>query len=482
MRVNWKALVTTTLFVGGIQAYPSSELEKRGLLSNIHSITENTINDGKTTENKAKSGIAGIFDKIKDGIAEDKKQFKSVAQAIIDIVTAVIPTKHLDTPEEVLDMLEDIFSGKKIGNFFDNVIEMMSYDIKPGTLGGDIEGFGDEINSTENENTHEPEEKVFPQSSSEDAPYSKSEKELRAAIQIPSEFEFGKGSKSPVILVPGTGSMGGMAFDSNFAKLLSQTDYADVLWLNIPGFLLDDAQENAEYVAYAINYISGISNNKNVSIISWSQGGLDTQWAFKYWPSTRSKVSNFIPISPNFHGTTMSYILCPAFPKLNCDPSVLQQAYDSNFLATLRADGGDSAYVPTTSVYSGFDEIVQPQSGKNASGIIKDERNVGVSNTEVQEICPGKTAGKFYTHEGVLYNPIAYALAVDALTHDGPGQTSRIDLEKECLKAVPDGLGITDVLATEALIPTALVKLLSYIPKIKDEPAIKSMFCSLSNF
>jgi hypothetical protein len=56
--------------------------------------------------------------------------------------------------------------------------------------------------------------------------------------------------------------------------------------------------------------------NQNVSVISWSQGGLDTQWALKYWPSTRDVTSNFIAQSPDFHGTVLAYILCPAFPML----------------------------------------------------------------------------------------------------------------------------------------------------------------------
>jgi hypothetical protein len=175
--------------------------------------------------------------------------------------------------------------------------------------------------------------------SSSDAPYSLSEAKLRAAIQIPPGFTYGY--VPPLIMAPGTGSTGCLTFGSNFIKQFTGSPFADPVWLNIPDFLYNDAQVNAEYVAYAINYMSAITGNRNVSVIAWSQGNLDTQWALKYWPSTRSVVSDFISISPDFHGTTVS----SGSGSSSAPPSVLQQAYDSHFVTTLRANGGDSAYV-----------------------------------------------------------------------------------------------------------------------------------------
>jgi hypothetical protein len=184
--------------------------------------------------------------------------------------------------------------------------------------------------------------------------------------------------------------------------------------------------------------------------MAWSQGNLDTQWALKYWKSTRSKVSDFISISPDFHGTTESYLICLGLPGLACTPAVIQQEYSSNFVTTLRRNGGDSAYVPTTTIYSESDEVVSPQSGKGASAFMLDARNVGVSNTDIQITC-GKNAPAAgdVTHEGVLYNSLAYALAVDALKNPGPGSLSRINVTAACSQIIAPGLDLADFLLTE---------------------------------
>jgi hypothetical protein len=186
-------------------------------------------------------------------------------------------------------------------------------------------------------------------------------------------------------------------------------------------------------------------------VIAWSQGNLDNQWAFKYWPSTRSKVSDFISLSPDFHGTVEALLLCPpGLLVFGCDPSVAQQEYNSKFISTLRANGGDSAYVPTTSVYSSTDEIVEPQAGNLASAYILDARGVGVSNTQVQIACPGQAAGSIVTHEGMLSNALAFELAVDALKNPGPGVLARVNLTEACARYLAPGLELADFLVTES--------------------------------
>lgn len=137
---------------------------------------------------------------------------------------------------------------------------------------------------------------IYPSKEDGDAPYSLSEDDLRKAIYIPSGFQYGAGSKRPVLMIPGTGSYGGIVFANNLRKLLSDQPFADPVWLNVPGAMLGDAQVNSEYVAYAINYISAVcnSNKDNLAVVSWSQGGLDTQWALKYWPSTRKVIKDLL--------------------------------------------------------------------------------------------------------------------------------------------------------------------------------------------
>lgn len=107
-----------------------------------------------------------------------------------------------------------------------------------------------------------------------------------------------------------------------------------------------------------------------------------------------------------------------------------------------------------------------------------------MTNNEVQLVCAGQPAGGFYTHEGTLYNALGYALAVDALSHSGPGETSRLDLSTVCAEAITPGLDLTDFLLTENTIPIAGLAILVYPSKVTAEPAIKSksLHCLVSYF
>jgi hypothetical protein len=254
--------------------------------------------------------------------------------------------------------------------------------------------------------------------------------------------------------------------------LLQGSDIADPVWLNIPGYLLNDAQTNAEYVAYAINYIYGISNQRPVAIGAWSQGNIDAQWAYKYWPSTRDRVTDHIGFSPDYAGTVLANVI--AIPGEPLPPSILQQEATANFIRTLRNKGGDSSYVPTTNIYSATDEVVQPQFGDAASGRLLDARGAGASNNEVQVVCKGQAAGSLYTHEGVMYNPLAFALLKDALAHNGTGQPSRLNLNSVCNDYLTPELDLGDFLVTENSVVVAALAILSYPDKVHQEPPIKA--------
>lgn len=154
-------------------------------------------------------------------------------------------------------------------------------------------------------------------------------------------------------------------------------------------------------------------------------------------------------VSGDFHGTLLA-TLC-VLVKPVCSPAVQQQGYDTTFIRALRSEGGDSAFVPTTSVYSGDDFIVQPQSGGWASAALGDVRGVGVSNVQVQVACAGRVAGGSYSHSAMLINPLAYALFADALLHEGPGRLERIDLDAVCGESISPGLDVDDFLGMEAV-------------------------------
>ncbi|KAF2156119.1 alpha/beta-hydrolase [Myriangium duriaei CBS 260.36] len=331
--------------------------------------------------------------------------------------------------------------------------------------------------NSETNNNPAPPLTIYPKKLSCDAPYSVSEQSLRSAIYIPSTFTHGQ--KPPVILFPGTGNHGYETFSANFIKLLSGSNWADPVWVNVPNRLLDDAQKNAEYAAYALNYIASVTG-RNTTIVTWSQGNIDVQWAVKYWPSTRKTTSDHVGISADYKGTAFADFICPD-GLASCNPSVYQQQYlgDSKFITALRANGGDSGYVPTTSIYSGlYDEIVEPQQGTGASAYLNDARSIGVTNNEAQTVCAGQVAGSFYTHEGMLFNPLSLALLKDAMANDGPGRPERLDLKSVCSTYLAPGLNLGDFLGTENALLIAGLGVLLGQPRTTMEPSLQSYAAS----
>jgi hypothetical protein len=365
---------------------------------------------------------------------------------ISDIATGKI--KPVLTVEEGLSVLSSIPHTNN-QTILQKAIDVVSLGLVPTTIIDILDGITNhEINSIANNNTRDPSPGIHPEKSFYDAHYDTPEATLRSAIHIPSAFSYGKNNKIPILLVPGTADPAGSTYHFNYAKIFAAHSQTDPVWVNIPGNSLGDIQSNAEYVAYAINYISGLSG-RSIGVLSWSQGSLDVQWALKYWPSTRAAVSDFMAVSGDFHGTVVETLCMLAEPV--CSPAVQQQGYDTKFIRALRSEDGDSAFVPTTSVYSGYDYVVQPQSGEWASAALGDVRGVGVSNVQVQVACAGRAAGGFYSHSAMLINPLAYALFVDALMHDGPGQLERIDLNTVCGELLAPGLDVYDFLGVEAV-------------------------------
>jgi hypothetical protein len=429
------------------------------------------------TKTTSDSGLAGVIDAIVSpilsGVIADITDGAQIVSAILEAAEDTLSGQLKVAPTDIPDALATVSSvlASTPTNLIDNILELIPNGIPVDEVVTLLTASIAPENSEANNNPPPP-DVIYPRKSTQDAPYNLTETQLRQVIYIPDTFTYGQ--KPPVILVPGTGNTGYQTFAGNYIPLLTDVQYADPVWLNIPGQLLGDIQTNAEYVAYAINYIASITSS-NVTAISWSQGGIAAQWAFKYWPSTRSSTTQLIANSPDYHGTVLAYLLCPGFPQLPCDAAVLQQEYDSDFIATLRSDGGDSAFVPTTNVFSATDEIIQPQSPlTGASGFLKDDCSLGVTNVLVQDTCGGKgPAGLFSTHEGVLYNALGYALTVDALQNRRPGQVSDIDLDTVCAQIVSPGLDLVDVLTTEEAILIAAVSIVLYTPKMLEEPAIK---------
>lgn len=224
--------------------------------------------------------------------------------------------------------------------------------------------------------------------------------------------------RAPVLLVPGTTMDPEVGFSWNYERAFTQRGWR---WcaITLPQDATGDVQRAGQYVVHALRTLNARSGQK-VDVVGWSQGGMVPRWALRFWPDTRPLVDDLVGLSPSNHGTTVADVAC----RDSCSPAAWQQRSISAFMPALNSRAETFAGISYTSAYTRLDEVVVPNAGPAPSSALRTGRG-RIANVATQDVCPGNTADHFAIGS---YDPVGYALAVDALTHDGPADPARIPL------------------------------------------------------
>jgi hypothetical protein len=218
---------------------------------------------------------------------------------------------------------------------------------------------------------------------------------------------------------------------------------------------------------------------RRVQLLGWSQGGgPEPRWALRFWPDIRPMVSKLIDLEAPNHGTVVIRQICSGsgagafcanlLCQGHCIPSLWQQADNSMFTAALNSRQETFAGIAYTNVYSHTSQFVQPN--LDDSGTTPLHGGGGsIANIATQDICAANIAD----HLAYYYDPVAYALVIDALTHPGPADPARID-RGACLQLSNPYVPVTEIPGYSAYIYDALfVNRLMQEPQTPAEPPLK---------
>lgn len=190
-------------------------------------------------------------------------------------------------------------------------------------------------------------------------------------------------------------------------------------YLEVPNRLFLDTQITAEFISNAVRQLT-TTHGTRLSIISWSAGSLATQWTLTFYPETRARVKRHIAVGPSYRG---SWMMKPLFWFNMYSPAVVQQLPGSNFLSALQRAGGGRAVVPTTSIGSSTDQIVQP--GFFGEGYADSWRLTGplARNIDLFKVCASRRMAVWHlprviTHQALLWEPASHKIIFDALANE----------------------------------------------------------------
>jgi hypothetical protein len=225
-----------------------------------------------------------------------------------------------------------------------------------------------------------------------------------------------RATRAPILLVPGTTLDPVVNYSWNYERAFSHRHWP---WcaVTLPHESMGDTQIAAQYIVHAIRRMHR-SSRRPVDLLGYSQGGMLPRWALKYWPRLRADVNDYVAIDPSNHGSLDAAADCLAV----CAPAIWQQRPNSAFLSALNRGPETWHGIDYTVIYSRADEVVVPNFSARGSSALHTGHG-RIRNIAVQRLCPLDLSDHLAMG---TYDPVAYALAVDAFTHRGPAKPARV--------------------------------------------------------
>lgn len=216
----------------------------------------------------------------------------------------------------------------------------------------------------------------------------------------------GAGRSEPVLLVHGSGVTREENWSWNWWPWLADAGF-EVCWLQLPETGYADLQTSAEYIAYAVRRMAAVSEEK-VDVLGHSSGALTPRWTLRYFAAAAA-VDDFVGLAAPNHGTVVFDVETATGSDF---PAAWQMRSGSQFLSVLNSGDETPGRASYTSIYTAFDELVQP---------VGTQRLEGASNVLLQEVCPARPVDHFT----IVADGVAHLLALDALVRHGPADVRR---------------------------------------------------------
>jgi triacylglycerol esterase/lipase EstA (alpha/beta hydrolase family) len=288
---------------------------------------------------------------------------------------------------------------------------------------------------------------------------------LRAALRCTPSVS--TNVREPILLVPGTTLTPEENFSWNYDRALNALGLP-YCTIELPGKAMEDIQVAGEYVVYALRIMSrfeGHAKARKVQIIGYSQGGMVPRWALRFWPDTRKLVDDDVGLDASNHGTITAESSCQ---KEGCAPAIWQQRNTSAFIAALNSYQETFPGISYTEIYTQEDEIVVPNTNEEGSSSVHSGGGQ-IANIAVQEVCPGHKADHLAMGS---YDPVGYALALDAVTHAGPAEKARIAVTV-CAQAYQPGVNPETFATDDAKYNQEIFETFATYPHVASEPPLK---------